>query len=156
MANRFGKISNQIAAGSKLDTIPPRGEATGPKGIAVMMLGDHDDIPGPGPAEEGGPLLRVEKLCLKKRSEVRILETLSVVLPHESGSEGVAQLKPPHEPLGVVLLSRVGRDGIDPPMDEDSQLGVEEPLVLRVSPKFLPGGRGLDRLYLSLDQRGRG
>ena len=106
---------------------------------AVMMLGHQVDILCAGLLEEFGPFPRIEELRLEVLNELLILEVLAVdpVVEGSGGRIGIPVHSP--VPLRENTFSGVGRDGIDAPMDEDTEFRIGEPLRDGAGIQRLPG-----------------
>ena len=135
--SRFGPISTAFHG-------PAPGAAglgAGPEAEAFVVLGGRHDVLGAGAREEVGPLVGVEQLGRELRGEILVVEILAVV-----SSCGTATRRCPAS-CSTCCSSTTRRTAptwpqaghrVDAPVDEDAELGVEEPLRRRPLVQRLP------------------
>jgi hypothetical protein len=97
------ELAEQVPVGSDAGGAPP-GKVSLPEVVAVVVLGDRNDIAGPGAADEGHPAGGVEVSGGELRQEVP--ETgaglLAVGLPMVAVLGGAIEVHRPRVPLSAV------------------------------------------------------
>ena len=118
-----GQLADDVAPGAHFRRAPV-GKAAVVHRESVVVFGHGHDIAGPGRLEQRGPFPGVEFLGLEKRDEVLVAEFglrpigLQVVFV-------LGRILDIH--LARIPFAAEGGDGIDAPVDEDAELGVEIP-----------------------------
>mgnify|MGYP000344961181 CR=1 FL=1 len=139
----LGQVADDIAPGPHADGVPLR-EAAVVHGEAVVVLGHRHLVAGAGLLEEGRPPIGIKSFTPEEGNEVLVAELRLGTVGGPVVGE-LARAGPVH--VARVPLVAKGGNGVDAPVDEDAELGVEVPLGNGVALQRLPGRRKGARGY---------
>ena len=125
---RVLELAQEVAVGADVDAVPVPGVVGLVEAEAVVVLGDEIDVARAGLDEYVRPAAGVEQLGGEALYKVLVASVFAVNAAVERRGLAVWILELLPVPLGIVAVARVGGDGIQPPMDEDPELGIAEPL----------------------------
>ena len=134
-AGGVGEFAHEVTLGANLGGVPwaapgAAGFGARPQRETFVVLGGWDDVFHAGAREEIRPLFGVEELGGEFRCEVFVIEIGTVIFGVEGapvGPFGLFARDAVPIPLRVFAFLAVGGNGVDAPVNENAELGVEKP-----------------------------